>query len=146
MQKIIILSGGFDPVHIGHIRMFKEAKERGDVVIVGANSDEWLNRKKGRAFMPLVERIEILKAIEYIDYVWTFDDKDNTACKLIDKVIQKFSDRAGEFKIYFGNGGDRTDETTPEINFCNQNDINMIWGIGGEKIQSSSDLINNSKV
>ena len=58
MQKIIILSGGFDPVHIGHIRMFKEAKERGDVVIVGANSDEWLNRKKGRAFMPLVERIE----------------------------------------------------------------------------------------
>ena len=96
--------------------------------------------------MPLVERIEILKAIEYIDYVWTFDDEDNTACKLIDKVIQKFSDRVGEFKIYFGNGGDRTDETTPEIDFCNQHDINMIWGIGGEKIQSSSDLINNSKI
>ena len=66
-------------------------------------SDEWLNRKKGKAFMPLVERIEILKAIKYIDYVWTFDDEDNTACKLIEKVIQKFSNRAGEFKIYFGN-------------------------------------------
>ena len=94
MQKIIILSGGFDPVHIGHIRMFREAKERSDIVIVGANSDEWLNRKKGKAFMPLVERIEILKAIQYIDYVWTFDDEDNTACKLIEKVIQKFSNRA----------------------------------------------------
>tara|TARA_Y100000768_G_scaffold161497_1_gene120823 strand:+ start:3086 stop:3466 length:381 start_codon:yes stop_codon:yes gene_type:complete len=126
--------------------MFRVAKEKCDIVIVGANSDTWLNRKKGKAFMPLVERIEILKAIKYIDYVWMFNDEDDTACKLIDKVIQKFSVRNGEFKIFFGNGGDRTNETTPEIEFCNQHNVDMIWGVGGEKIQSSSDLINNSKI
>ena len=146
MQKIIVLSGGFDPVHIGHIRMFREAKEKCDIVIVGANSDAWLNRKKGKPFMPLNERIEILKAIKYIDYVWAFNDEDDTACKLIDKVIQKFSVGNGDFKIFFGNGGDRTNETTPEIEFCNQHNVDMIWDIGGEKIQSSSDLINNSKI
>ena len=70
MQKVIILSGGFDPVHIGHIRMFKEAKELGDIVIVGANSDSWLCRKKGKPFMREAERIEILEGFKYIDYVY----------------------------------------------------------------------------
>ena len=95
--------------------------------------------------MPLVERIEILKAIEYIDYVWILMIRI-TQLVLIDKVIQKFSDRVREFKIYFGNGGDRQTRQHQKLIFCNQHDINMIWVLVEKKIQSSSDLINNSKI
>ena len=144
MKKIIILSGGFDPIHIGHLRMFKAAKEQSDIVIVGANSDSWLTRKKGKPFMPEYQRIEILKAIKYIDQVYTFNDEDNTACDLIMKVIQ-FYKNDKNIKIFFGNGGDRNKKTTPEIEFCKQNEIEMIWGVGGDKIQSSSDLIKSIK-
>ena len=93
--------------------------------------------------MPISERIEILEAFKDVDYVYTFNDKDGTACDLIKKVIQLYSEDKN-VKIFFGNGGDRTDETTPEIEFCNQNKIEMLWELGGDKIQSSSDLINNS--
>ena len=88
MKKIIILSGGFDPVHVGHVRMFEAAKDEGAIVVVGANSDAWLSRKKGKPFMPEVERIEILEAFKSIDYVYTFNDDDDTACDLIQKVIK----------------------------------------------------------
>ena len=143
MQKVIILSGGFDPVHIGHVRMFKEAKELGDIVIVGANSDPWLCRKKGKPFMREAERIEILEGFKYIDYVYTFNDDDETACDLIKKVSALYSQKK-DIKIFFGNGGDRTNQTTPEMKYCENNNIEMLWGVGGGKIQSSSDLIKNS--
>ena len=144
LKKIIILSGGFDPVHVGHVRMFEAAKDEGAIVIVGVNSDTWLCRKKDKPFMPESERVEILKAFKSVDYVYTFNDNDDTACDLIKKVIQMYSDNKEDMKIFFGNGGDRTNKTTPEIEFCNQNNIDMIWGVGGGKIQSSSDLIKNS--
>ena len=144
MKKIIILSGGFDPVHIGHVRMFEAAKGLDAMVIVGVNSDAWLSRKKGKPFMPSSERVEILKAFKSIDDVYTFNDDDDTACDLIKKVILKYSGNKN-MKIFFGNGGDRTNKTTPELQFCNQNNIEMIWGVGGGKIQSSSDLIKESK-
>ena len=145
MKKIIVLSGGFDPVHKGHIRMFKAAKETNSEVIVGVNSDQWLSRKKGKPFMNEAERIEILESCRYIDSVINFDDSDNTACDLIRKVISVYKNK--DVKIFFGNGGDRTLETTPEIEFCKQNDIDMIWELGGKKVQSSSSLIaqNNNK-
>ena len=145
MKKIIILSGGFDPVHKGHIRMFKAAKETNAKVIVGVNSDQWLSRKKGKPFMNQDERIEILESCKYIDSVINFDDLDNTACDLIRKVISLYKNK--DVKIFFGNGGDRTHETTPEIEFCKQSDVEMIWELGGKKIQSSSSLIaqNNHK-
>jgi len=143
MSKIIILSGGFDPVHIGHLRMFKAAKEQADIVIVGANSDLWLSRKKGQPFMPESERIEILNGFKYVDSVYTFNDTDDTACDLIRKVIELYKDD-NNAEIFFGNGGDRTLSTTPEMDYCASNGIEMIWGLGGGKIQSSSDLIKNS--
>ena len=138
MKKIIILSGGFDPVHKGHIRMFKDAFKIGEV-IVGLNSDEWLIRKKGKFFMSFIERKEILSSIKFINKVCSFDDSDNSACKLIKDIKNKYSNKAD---LYFGNGGDRTRSTTPEIDFCNKNKIKLIWNLGGEKVQSSSKLLN----
>tara|TARA_Y100000590_G_C15418332_1_gene900373 strand:+ start:425 stop:856 length:432 start_codon:yes stop_codon:yes gene_type:complete len=138
-KKIIILSGGFDPIHKGHVRMFKSAKDFGEV-FVGLNSDEWLVRKKEKYFMPFVERKEILESIKFIDKVFDFDDKDDTACDLIKFIYHKYNH---DYDIAFGNGGDRTNDTTPEVKFCMENNIEMIWGLGGGKIQSSSNLLKN---
>jgi len=138
-KNMIILSGGFDPIHKGHVRMFKEASLNG-MVVAGLNSDQWLIRKKGKFFMPFVERKEILESIRFIDLVKSFDDSDDTACSLIDKINNEYSDN---YNIFFGNGGDRTNQTTPEIKFCNDNNIDLIWGLGGGKIQSSSELLKN---
>lgn len=137
MNKIIILSGGFDPVHKGHVRMFKAASELGKV-IVGLNSDKWLIRKKGKYFMSFNERKEILDSIQYIDSIIKFDDSDDTATDLIKNIVNKYSHTV---KVYFGNGGDRIDSTTPEFTYCKQNNIEMIWNLGGGKIQSSSELL-----
>lgn len=138
-KNMIILSGGFDPIHKGHVRMFKEASLNG-MVVAGLNSDQWLIRKKGKFFMPFVERKEILESIKYIDLVKSFDDSDDTACSLINKINNEYSEN---YNIFFGNGGDRTNQTTPEIKFCNDNNIDLIWGLGGGKIQSSSELLKN---
>ena len=138
-KNMIILSGGFDPIHKGHVRMFKEASLNG-MVVAGLNSDQWLIRKKGKFFMPFVERKEILESIRYIDLVKSFNDSDDTACSLINKINTEYSDN---YNIFFGNGGDRTNQTTPEIKFCNDNNIDLIWGLGGGKIQSSSELLKN---
>ena len=139
MEKIILLTGGFDPVHIGHVRMFKEAKQFGDKVFVGLNSDEWLTRKKGKPFMPFSERQEILQSIKYIDQVFSFSDKDNTAVRFIKSMNEVYITNS-DVRLYFGNGGDRTGTTTPEVDFCNEHGIKLLFELGGGKIQSSSKL------
>ena len=137
MKKLIILSGGFDPVHKGHVRMFEAASKLG-YVAVGINSDKWLIRKKEKYFMPFSERKEILESIKFVDEVVGFNDDDDTACDLIKNINNKYSEK---MEIYFGNGGDRTNQTTPEIEYCDKNNIGLIWDLGGGKIQSSSDLL-----
>ena len=132
-KKTILVSGGFDPPHIGHVRMFKEAAEWG-TVIVAINSDEWLMRKKGYVFMPWAQRAEIIKEFASVYVVTHFDDSDDTACD----AIRKFRPAA------FANGGDRKKENTPEMDLCDDLGIQMLWGIGGkDKPQSSSWLVNN---
>ena len=132
MKKMIMVSGGFDPPHIGHIRMFKDAAKWGNVV-VAINSDEWLMRKKGYVFMPWEERAEIIRELASVTVVIDFDDSDNTACD----AIRKFKPDA------FANGGDRKKDNTPEMDVCDKLGIQMLWGIGGkDKPQSSSWLVN----
>ena len=159
IKNIIIVSGGFDPVHKGHIRMFREAANFGANVIVGLNSDEWLTRKKGKSFMKWDERAEILESCKFINQVIPFDDSDDTASDLIRRVHSlydgeehehNYSDAGhmgmvGYYKIYFANGGDRKVDNVPEIPVCKELDVTMLWGVGGGKIQSSSWLINGDK-
>ena len=154
-KSIIVLSGGFDPVHKGHLRMFREASNLGQQVIVGLNSDEWLSRKKEKPFMQFEERKEIIEGFKYVNQVIPFDDSDDTACDLIRKVYQMYSSEVFDYEysdvghtgmldyhqIYFANGGDRGKDNVPEVPVCKELDVEMLWGIGGGKIQSSSWLI-----
>ena len=131
MKKRIMVSGGFDPPHIGHIRMFQDAAKWGDV-IVALNSDDWLMRKKGYVFMPWLERAEIIRELTSVDRVVSFNDNDDTANQAI-KIHQPDA---------FANGGDRKKKNTPEMDLCDKLGIQMLWGIGGkDKPQSSSWLV-----
>ena len=143
IKNIIIVSGGFDPVHKGHIRMFREAANLGANVIIGLNSDEWLTRKKGKPFMKWEERAEILESCKFVTQVLSIDDSDDTACDIIKQVCSLYRDF--DVNIYFANGGDRKKGNVPELDVCRELNVTMLWGIGGGKIQSSSWLINGEK-
>ena len=133
-RKTIMVSGGFDPIHVGHVRMIKEAAEWGDVIVV-INSDDWLLRKKGYVFMPWVERYEILSAIEGVTKVSAVDDSDDTVCYAIGYHTPDA----------FANGGDRKKNNTPEMDLCEEMGVQMLWGVGGkDKPQSSSWLVNKA--
>lgn len=142
MYDIIILSGGFDPVHKGHVRMIQSAAKNCNLLIVGVNSDAWLRRKKKKEFMQCSERKEIISAFEGVAEVLSFDDTDNSASDLIRKIRKSYPSSL----IAFGNGGDRVQDNVPEVQTCLECNVEMIWNIGGEKIQSSSDLIKNSRI
>ena len=134
---VVVVSGGFDPVHIGHVKMFKAAKALGRKVICGLNSDRWLVEKKGHTFMGWKERAFILDSMYCIDEVIGFDDRDGTAVDALVRTQRLYPDCT----IAFANGGDRTNSNTPEQGFCDAYNIDMIWSIGGGKIQSSSELV-----
>ena len=138
VNNVIIVSGGFDPVHKGHIRMFREAANLGAQVIVGLNSDEWLTRKKGKPFMKWDERAEILESCKFISQVIPFDDSDDTASESIRLVHDMFDYHNKDYNIYFANGGDRGKGNVPELDICKELNVVMLWGVGGGKIQSSS--------
>ena len=142
-KSVIVLSGGFDPVHRGHLRMFREASWMGHQVIVGLNSDEWLTRKKFHPFMKFEERKEIIEGFKYVNQVLSFDDTDDTASDVIFKVCSLY--KKEDVDIYFANGGDRTTDNVPEMDICKELGVEMLWGVGGGKIQSSSWLINGEK-
>ena len=137
-NKKIALSGAFDPVHVGHVRMIQAAAEVGDVIII-ANSDAWLQRKKGYIFMPWTERAEILSAFKGVTMVVEAKDDDNSVCASITDLKKSID------LDFFGNGGDRKTSNTPEISLCNALGVDLLWNLGGEKIQSSSELVGRQK-
>jgi len=141
MKTIVIATGGFDPIHSGHINYVREAKKLGDVLIVGANSDEWLRRKKGQEFMPWEERACILSAIKDVDKVINFDDTDGSAKDAIRKVRLMYPND----KIVFVNGGDRTEKNIPEMDLVDLN-LTFAFGVGGfNKANSSSWILQEWK-
>jgi cytidyltransferase-like protein len=141
MKTIVLVTGGFDPIHSGHIAYFKAAKELGDILIVGVNSDAWLTCKKGSPFMPYKERAEIVRNIVGVDFVINFDDSDNSAKRAIWMVRQSYP----QDKIIFANGGDRTHVNIPEMDVKDDN-VEFVFGVGGfNKANSSSWILQEWK-
>lgn len=132
-QAHIAVSGGFDPVHAGHIDYLESASKYGKVIVL-LNSDEWLIKKKGYAFQEWKERRRIISSLKFIDDVVLAKDADGTVCESLKMLLQ--------VKM-FGKGGDRTIANTPEAEICQKLGIRMIFGLGGEKKQSSSALVAN---
>ncbi len=134
--ECIVVSGGFDPIHVGHLRMFKEASELAPKLIVIVNNDNFLIEKKGYVFMPITERIEIIEGFGVVDMVVESVDKDLTVCETLQWLAKK------ENIIIFANGGDRNNtDAIPEADVCRENKIAMKFNVGGGKIQSSSSLV-----
>tara|TARA_A100001391_G_scaffold102453_1_gene68172 strand:- start:473 stop:892 length:420 start_codon:yes stop_codon:yes gene_type:complete len=129
----VMVSGGFDPIHIGHVRMIREAATVGNVIVV-INSDAWLRRKKGYVFMPWEQRAEIIEALAGVSAVHEVDDEDGTVCEALRRLRP----------TYFANGGDRFQSNTPEGEVCRELNIEMLFGVGGGKIQSSSRLVGDA--
>lgn len=134
-KKIVAVSGGFDPIHIGHVRMIQDARKLGDVIVF-LNTDEWLHRKKGYSFMTWDERAEILLSIKGVKEVYSAMDDDNTVCEAL--------------KFYkpdvFANGGDRKEGNVPEYQVCEDLGIQMVFNAGGnDKPQSSSWLVDKAR-
>ena len=141
MKKIVLITGGFDPLHSGHISYFKSAKELGDILVVGVNSDSWLTRKKGSPFMPYTERAAIIRNIVGVDFVIDFNDQDGSAKHAIWMVRSSYP----QDKIIFANGGDRTDENIPEMDIEDRN-LEFAFGVGGfNKANSSSWILQEWK-
>jgi cytidyltransferase-like protein len=136
MKRIVLITGGFDPLHSGHIAYFKAAKKLGDLLIVGVNSDEWLIRKKGAPFMPYTERAEIVRNIVGVDFVINFNDSDGSARHAIQMVRQSYPSNP----IIFANGGDRTQTNIPEMDIIDKN-LEFTFGVGGEDKKNSSSWI-----
>lgn len=133
-KVVVAVSGGFDPVHIGHVLMFKKAKSLGTKLVVILNCDDWLMRKKGFVFMKEKERAAIIKSIRYVDDVYIHHSKKSDVAGALAKIKPNI----------FANGGDRKAEADiPEAPICKKLGIKMVFNVGGGKIQSSSWLTKN---
>jgi len=134
-ERIVAVSGGFDPIHVGHVRMIQAAAQLGTRLVVIVNKDEFLMRKKGYVFMPLAERMEIVRAMKYVNMVIEAIDCDQTVCESLRFVNPHV----------FANGGDRKGTSgIPEAAVCQELSISMEFNVGGGKVQSSSTLVLNS--
>ena len=138
MITLALVTGGFDPLHSGHIAYFNAAKELGDSLCVAVNSNDWLIRKKGKYFMTAPERISIISELRMVDACIEFNDKDDTANDAIKMALEVYDN------IIFANGGDRTSLNIPEIKFFkNNNNVQFKFGVGGVNKKNSSSSITN---
>lgn len=132
-RPIVCVSGGFDFPHFGHTRLFEEAAEHGSLIVI-LNSDGWLMRKKKYKLMDWHGRCEVLKAFKHVQEVSSVNDLDGTVCEALRRIKPDF----------FANGGDRTDQNTPEKQLCEELGIKMLWNVGGGKAASSQELVNEA--
>lgn len=140
-MKVVLVTGGFDPLHSGHIEYFEAAKLLGDILIVGLNSDEWLARKKGKSFMHIYEREKIVSSLKVVDKVVCYPDADDSSKNAITGVRAMYPDAT----IIFANGGDRTVNNIPEMDVKDDNLI-FKFGVGGvNKANSSSWILDEWK-
>lgn len=135
-KNIILVTGGFDPLHIGHIKYFQTAKSLGDILVVGLNSDEWLDRKKGKYFLDWNNRAAVISELKSVDHIINFDDSDGSAKDAINQCLKQYP----EDNIIFANGGDRTEKNIPEMDIINYR-LSFYFGVGGEDKMNSSSWI-----
>jgi len=136
MTTVTLVTGGFDPLHSGHIAYFKAAKEFGNCLCVGVNSDDWLTRKKDKPFMDVGERMCIIKELKCVDIAIEFNDKDDSACDAISMALQVYDN------VLFCNGGDRGSVNTPEYDrYKDDGRVEFKFGVGGEDKKNSSSWI-----
>ena len=140
-MKIVLCTGGYDPIHSGHLDYFKAARALGDRLVVGLNSDVWLTRKKGRPFMNYEERYLITANLKMVDEVIAFDDGDNSSCAAIERVLEDYPDA----QIIFANGGDRTVDNIPEMRVKSDRVIFKFAVGGSNKANSSSWILEDWK-
>lgn len=135
-QIIVAVSGGFDPLHVGHVRLFQEAKKLGDLLVVILNNDNWLKKKKGRVFMPEHERKEVIEAVAHVDRVIITSHEEDPEDMSVSKELLELRPHI------FANGGDRKHDNIPEIAVCDSIGCEMVFQMGaGGKVQSSSWLL-----
>ena len=138
-MRHVLVTGGFDPLHSGHIDYFKAAKQLGNTLTVGLNSDEWLTRKKGRPFLPFEERKAIIQELKCVDSIISFNDNDDSACNAIYRLLSKIP--SGD-KVIFANGGDRNQNNTPEFKTYGQMPwVDFVHDVGGSDKKNSSSWI-----
>jgi len=136
MTIVTLVTGGFDPLHSGHIAYFKAAREFGHSVCVGVNSDDWLTRKKGKPFMNVNERVSIIKELKCVDFAIEFNDKDDSSCDAIKMALEVYDN------VLFCNGGDRGSVNTPEYErYRNDKRVEFKFGVGGDDKKNSSSWI-----
>ena len=136
-EKVSLVTGGFDPIHSGHLRYFERAKDFSDYLVVGLNTNEWLTNKKGQYFLPWTERADIIRHLDMVDAVITVeDDEQGSACGAIRKCLE-IADT-----VVFCNGGDRAKENTPEVlGYGEDHRVQFQYGVGGEDKKNSSSWI-----
>jgi len=134
--KVVAVSGGFDPLHVGHVELFREARKLGDRLVVILNNDNWIKKKKTHVFMPENERAELIKALEMVDDVVLTDHGENPEDMSVSSTLRAIKPHV------FANGGDRKDGNTPEDAVCEEFGIEMVFDLG-DKIQSSSWLLSD---
>ena len=143
MKTVVVATGGFDPIHSGHVAYLEQASNYGDILVVGINSDDWLTRKKGHPFMTCSERVAVVQGLGCVSHTVLFDDSDGSAIEAIRNVKSMYPDA----NIVFTNGGDRTVDNIPEQDaFKNDNSVEFVFGVGGNfKMNSSSWILENYK-
>ena len=143
-DKVSLVTGGFDPIHSGHIDYIKSAKQRGDVLVVIVNNDNQVELKGSVPFQNENERFKIVNNIKGVDRTVLSIDEDSTVCESLRMVYKTYEDDPFFHQMFFCNGGDRKEGGVPEDILTEELGINMLYNIGGEKVQSSSELIKNA--